>query len=268
MKTTLPLLLFATVMQCSCNVAPMFVESRESTETLDPGKGIHVESMNGYINVNQADVENVEIISHIRALSEERANGTVVLAGKKVDGTLHIRVQWPDGKREGREGASFEIKVPAANGLKLESSNGHLETRGLSGLADLHTSNGHIKIHHHDGPVKVHTSNGKVVVADVKDSVDVKTSNGGVEVRMSGAGPLKAKTSNGSVDVKLGDGFAGKMSVKTSNGKLDIQGVPDQAVAPGEKEADLAFGGEGESSVESSNGNITLKVVGAADAEE
>ena len=115
--------------------------------------------------------------------------------------------------------------------------------------------------------MKAHTSNGKVSVSGA-GAVDVKTSNGGIDIQMSGTGPLKAKASNGSVDVGLGAEFTGKMTVKTSNGKLDIQGVPNQAVAPWEKEADFDFGGEGESSVESSNGNITVKVVGGTSTEE
>ena len=97
---------------------------------------------------------------------QERLAAAIILAERTEDGTLSIEVQWPDDRRKGREGCSFEVLIPSATGLDLQTSNGKLTAVGLSGRAELYTSNGTIEVSRHEGPVLAKTKNGRVTLSD------------------------------------------------------------------------------------------------------
>ncbi len=245
-----------------------FKETRQLMVDHEPGAGVDVETRNGAIDVRVVQVDSVEIDAHIRAITQERLNLTEVVASRLDDGTLYLRVQWPEGGRKGSEGCSFDIRLPDAYGATLKSSNGALTLVGASGRASLTTSNGRITVENHEGDVIVDTSNGRVQLAQINGSVDADTSNGSVRVELADAasGPIRIDTSNGSVHVGVGGAFAGELSAKTSNGSVSLVGFSPEEIAEKRRrscrlhaEAVIGPPGEGgESRVSSSNGSISI----------
>ena len=123
--------------------------------------GIRVESSNGYITVAQADRDDVQINSEIKALTQERLDLCEVVVERLENGELFVEAVFPE-KRKNGEGCNFEIEIPEANDVSLTTSNGRINLTGLNGKAILQTSNGSVSVRDFEGAVQVKTSNGKV----------------------------------------------------------------------------------------------------------
>lgn len=242
------------------------------------GGGLDVEVANGSIDVDRGG-EAVSIEAKIRALTQARLDATHVVATREADGTLRIRIEWPEGGRKSNEGCSLAIMMPDAGAIELETSNGALSVNGLGTAAVLRTSNGAIKVAGVSGSVEARTSNGRIEVRDVPGAVLVdssngalelvglggsvrgSTSNGAVSVRLSdaAAGPVDVRTSNGSVKVQVGTGFQGELDASTSNGGFRVEGFAGaQSVDLGKTWARIRLDGQGSSRIRTSNGWVTL----------
>lgn len=240
---------------------------------------IEVRTENGSITLSKAAVSEVEVRADIRAVTQARADATVVTAERTGDGVLLIGVKWPDGKRQSNEACSLDIKVPGAVGVRLFTSNGDIDAKGLAGAGKMETSNGAIIVTDHAGDVDAHSSNGDVMLTRV-GGVDAHTSNGRLEVRgatgavkaetsnggvvivldAANAGPVDAHSSNGSIRLEVGPGFAGVVEVQTSNGSINLTGAgPAQIASSGRHRSTLTFGAGGAASrLETSNGTVTV----------
>ena len=238
-------------------------ETRELTVPHVVGSSLAVTTRNGAISVERSDVQEIEIVATIKAMSEERLAKSEIVTQREGE-TLRISVAWPEGKRKMREGCSFELRVPeGVKGVALTASNGSLTSSGLAGDASLESSNGSIKISNHDGKVDLDTSNGRIQVVGVTGSVDAKSSNGSLDIALAdgASGSVVLKTSNGSVNLKLGSEFSGRLKMKTSNGSISYGGAAGAKVLKGgRKSAEIQFGESNEaSSIETSNGSITVR---------
>ena len=272
--------LAAFCLQTGCSFSPLHKETRNSTHAHQPNSPIQIESTNGSITLTQEDREDVEIVAHLRATSEERLKATDILS-ELVDGNkLYIHVNWPEGKRHSREGCSFEVKIPDAMAVILKTSNGNITTSDLGGAADLKTSNGSIDVKNHHGSLLAVTSNGNIIANDIEGEIDTKTSNGSITIQRApgivksktsngkitlsmkpqATGPIDLKTSNGSVEVSLGTAFVGTLSASTSNGSIDTSGIKNgEVVSSSKTKAKLKFGEAAQTStVQTSNGSIRI----------
>ncbi len=258
-----------------CNFAwqqARFKETRQLMVDHQPGTALDIQTKNGAIDVQVVEVDSVEIDAHLKAMTQERLDLTEVVASRLDDGTLYLRVVWPEGGRKSSEGCSFDIRLPSAYGVTLVSSNGSLTLIGAAGEATMRTSNGRIHVENHDGNVVADTSNGRVVLAQIIGSVNVDTSNGAVRVDLADAssGPVHIDTSNGSVHVTVGGAFAGELAARTSNGSVSLVGFePGEITEKSRRSCTLhaqsALGtpGEGgESRIRSSNGSISITRLG------
>jgi hypothetical protein len=168
------------------------------------GSAIDVESANGHITVVAGQAADVVVTAKLRAVTQERADAATVTTDRDPSGKLLVRVVWPE-KRRNNEACSFEITVPDASGVKLDTSNGRIEIEGLAGQAQLETSNGEISVTNHAGPVNADTSNGAIVLKNVGAPVKADTSNGAIRVEFAptAVGWFKLDSSNGDIDVLL-----------------------------------------------------------------
>lgn len=242
---------------------------------------LDIEVANGSVSVGPASGDVVTIEAVIKALTQERLDGTHVVVSRQPDQTLNIRVDWPESGRKSNEGCSLTIGMPDAGAIALTSSNGRLEVGGVGSDVRLKTSNGRITVHGISGSVTARSSNGAIEVRDVPGTVAVETSNGAlqltgiggpidgstsngaIEVRLAdgNAGPVDASTSNGGIRIDLGSAFVGELSLTTSNGKVRVEGASGaEVVELGKNGARLRFGDElgNRSRARTSNGSITV----------
>jgi DUF4097 and DUF4098 domain-containing protein YvlB len=270
-----------------CGFPPIMPDMQplhEATRTLivehESESALQVQTTNGSVSVEKDDRQDVEIVARLKATSPERLEATKIVAQRTEEGALDVHIDWADGKRQNREGCSFEIRLPDADGVHLRSSNGKLSAKGLAGPADLGTSNGAIEVHQHNGSLTVRTSNGKIVAKGVQGDLELNSSNGPIEATDALAavqaktsngplkiglapespGPIKLDTSNGPVSVDLGPAFVGQLKMTTSNGPIKADNLPGARLLSSDKNRlELAFGdSEQESSIRTSNGPIDV----------
>lgn len=224
-------------------------------------KPIKVRSANGGIALTKSDGAEVKIKATVYAENDERLKQIQVRAVRDGAGQLTIDVAWPDDKRRGSEGATFEIALPGASGFNLETSNGPIAAAGLSGPFVGETSNGPITVKGHTGAIKADTSNGAITIIGATEGVNADTSNGSVDVELAAGnpGPVKIDTSNGAVKLAVGPAFSGVLVAGTSNGSVTVpEGV--QVLKKSKDSAKIRFGsGDAESVLDTSNGSIRIE---------
>jgi hypothetical protein len=262
------------------SLGPVYEETRASQVASAAGKAVDVRTTNGAVTLERADRSDVQITAKLVSPSKERLAEAEVVTDRREDGTLLVYVAWPGDRSLSREGCTFDIKLPGATGVKIESSNGAIRVDGLGGAANLETSNGSITVTGFDGPVTAHSSNGKIVVRDIEGRADVRTSNGSIEIsgvaggvhaessnggvavtlRPEAMGPVEAHTSNGSITLEIGPAFAGELSAQTSNGGLHLADLGATVVSMNKHDAVLRFGTGGERSrLTTSNGSVVIR---------
>lgn len=224
------------------------------------GSGLQVKARNGTIVVKRAEGNELTIVAMLRMASEERIKESELRVDRSEGNVVSIRLRPPEDKWQSREGCSFEISLPDAVGVTLDSGNGSISLSGMSGPAKLKTSNGRITVAGHDGPVEAETSNGSVKVEGVSGRLKVRTSNGAISAEVAGSGPVELRSSNGAISLDVTRSFAGTMRVETSNGSIVTpKGVEVEKPSRGKRL--VKFGGEGEeSAVRTSNGSVTVRV--------
>jgi DUF4097 and DUF4098 domain-containing protein YvlB len=245
-----------------------FQETRETWAPVAAEQAVAIESANGAIVIREAPEgsgDEVKIVAEIRATTEERLALTEVRADRQADGSLLIRVEWPDGERKGNEGARLEMDVPAgaAAAIKATTSNGAIELTGLDCPAQLESSNGAITVRGHAGAIRARTSNGAVTIEGATAEVEANSSNGRIEIAQApGAGSITATTSNGRITIDLASGFAGAVTGRTGNGSITLPRGEDVTVQRSERrEAAVTVGDDNAVRVDArtSNGSIQVR---------
>jgi len=230
------------------------------------GSVIDVKTANGHVYITQqTDQSSVSVDAVLKLRTQERADAVDILAEYRPDGTLEVRVLWPDGTRFGNESCSFDITLPAAAGVTVRTSNGAIRLTGLSGTADLKTSNGRVNVLGFDGDVIARSSNGRITVEGAVASVDASTSNGRVFVQLAAdaIGPVTIKSSNGSIELIAGSGFAGYVSASTSNGSIHVEGSGLDQLKTSRRHASFHVGdSDAQSTISTSNGSVTIRING------
>jgi DUF4097 and DUF4098 domain-containing protein YvlB len=263
--------LVATLMVAnSCYLTTDLVNGKLSTTAPHiAGTALRVETANGSIKVAKVDRPDVAVVAQISALTAARLAGTKISATRFGDGTLMIQCDWPGGKPESREACSFDVQIPEAVGVSLESENGDLQLADLAGAAHLLTTNGNVHIDRQAGPIKATTTNGTVAVSEAVGPVKADTANGAIKIALApqAAGPIEASGVNTAIDLAVGPAFAGTLSLSTTNGIVSV----DPSVAASDLRGDahdmqLVFNNsDAKSSATTVNGTIHVRSASGAD---
>ncbi len=261
-------------------------ETRVMTVPAVAGKPISVKSKNGGVSIKATERADVQITAKLQAKDQARLATVKVSAERQSDGTLVVKPVWPEGddpsfwkKMMQGDGCSFEIEVPDAVGVSIDTSNGGINIAHLGGKAVLDTSNGGVSVSEHagdvevdssngpvsadgiDGSLRVDTSNGPVSAKDVLGSVYVDTSNAPVEIELAkdSPGPVTISSSNGGVDLTVGPAFKGTLAIDTSNGRVKVAEGVGKLVKQGKSSATVDLGEGPKSVVDTSNGSVTVQ---------
>jgi DUF4097 and DUF4098 domain-containing protein YvlB len=242
-----PAVLGLVLLQAGCDlenlVSERYREDLEYSHELKPGGRVTIENFNGLVEVLSWEKDEVRITGTKHASTEADLKNLKVettVAGESV----RIRAVRPD-RRSGNMGAKLFIRVPrkvtleqvaTSNGgirvedidgdAKLQTSNGSVQVRRVTGLLDARTSNGTIEADDLGGQTTLRTSNGAIRLGRVRGPVDAITSNASVTARMinSAAGePLRFRSSNGSIDVELESFSGNEVRASTSNSAITLR---------------------------------------------
>jgi hypothetical protein len=261
-----------------CAQQARFTSTRDLQAPHIASSAIEARTDNGSITLSAGSGDAVEIDAEIRAMTQERADATVIATERQADGTLLISIVWPDGKRLSDEACSLTILAPEVVGVRLFTSNGEIDARGTAGEAILRTSNGEVVLTDHQGSASADTSNGRITLIRVGGAVDARssngdvriesapgavhaeTSNGSVDIALSGPGPVQVRTSNGPIRLDVGPAFAGQIDIRTSNGSIRTgSAVGAKVEKTGRRSARLSWGAGGtENTLTTSNGSVNV----------
>jgi len=252
-----------------------------------PGTPLEVDSRNGSVEViadTTVDEVSVKVVLTCSGGSQTEADQRLadsrLTAERGISGKLVIKPIFSE-KPRGGDGAKITVRLPDADGVTVQTSNGKVSVSGLSGEALVDTSNGRVTVLDHRGKVHVYTSNGAVQITGVVGPVRANTSNGSVEIHdvvgktiiyttngnisfslANGIdAPIQLDTSNGNINAEVSSVFTGTVRLNTSNGRVRIDnqaGIPIQQTL--EKTDGTVVIGDGSaiSILDTSNGNVTF----------
>lgn len=277
-------LLAASLVLGGCGGSSWGEPYRETRTMIVPhiaGTALNIESANGSVEALSTDREDVSIEVVLRSPDLERLQFAQVNARREHGNTLHIWVDWPEGKRHPNEGASVSINIPDARGVTARTNNGSITIAGLGGDTDLETSNGTITVDTIDGNVYAKTSNGNLLaekvsgdiemystngrinISDAFGSIRAETSNGGavISTMPGNDGPIRVRTSNGPITLTLGQGLEGVLKCETSNGRVSVSGLPEaRLIESSNQRVEIRLGDSEEiSALRTSNGSVRVQ---------
>ena len=127
----------------------------------------------------------------------------------------------------------YEIRVPTATRVSVETSGGGINVSGIHGAVRADTSGGGIGITDVVGDVEADTSGGGISLSKIQGRVMADTSGGGVEASEID-GSIRAESSGGSIELER---VSGDIEADTSGGGITI------VEAGGRVKADTSGGG-------------------------
>lgn len=246
MKNTLIATAAAALLVLSPSLRAEVTETVERTVPLAADGRMHVEGINGSIQVHAWDRNEVRVVATKRAKDAEAlAEIEVEVVGNSAGDRVSIDAELPGGWGK-KASVSYEITMPASADASAESVNGSVTIQGVTGQVHVEAVNGAVQVEAAEGPVSVETVNGSqnVGFASVASASDnrFESVNGKVTVFLPGSveGSFQAETVNGgiqtdfplqvekakwgpssSLDGRLGSGDA-EFSFETVNGGVRI----------------------------------------------
>ncbi len=225
--------------------------TEEFTFTLDEGGRISVENINGAITIEGHAGNEVTVVATKKAGTQKYLDGIKIDIDASAS-QVRIETRHPStsggwfGKNTSGS-VSYRLKVPAGAELdEIETVNGELDIRGMTGAVNASTVNGGIEL------------------AGLQSDADLETVNGVIKAGFArlGAGQrVTADTVNGRIELHLPADASASVRAETLNGKIDADDFGLKPVK-GFIGHDLAgdLGGGGASiNLETVNGSIRIK---------
>lgn len=186
--------------------------------------GIDLNTVNGKVEIEGTDGEEIRIVAHRVVRSTDEAAGAAYREKfrpilTRQDGTLVVHTHYHDKgdatpKHVKEAKMAYDVWLPARFVVAAKTVNGAVEVKDTSGDATLHTVNGALTFDTDEA---------------VSGGVHGKTVNGGITVYARGfGGDSELETVNGGIDVRARDHFGGGLRAKTLNGSIKLT-APDDA---------------------------------------
>lgn len=165
--------------------------------------------MNGGVTVEGWARDVVEVRAKVwaNARSERRAEEIARAVEVHMD-RGRLSADGPDTGRRESWGVSWEVMVPHATDLDIETFNGGIGVTGVSGR------------------IRFEALNGGVHLSEVGGDVRGKTTNGGLSIELGGSTwqgeGLDVQTTNGGVTIRVPENYSARLETGTVNGGIHI----------------------------------------------
>ena len=230
----------------------------DTTLAFSPGDQLTLANTNGEIEVVSWDRAEIRIEAHKRARARgdqdvQAALDKLKVVIDEVSGGVTIDTKFPASGVGGWTGnkvslsVDYRITVPRQADLDIDTVNGQVGVRGVSGDIDIDTTNGRIEVTDSAGQVSAKSTNGGISIelAEVNsgESMIFQTTNGGVTLSLPSSvrASLTARTTNGTIETDFPITVKGKMSRTRLDGEIN--------------------GGGGEIDIKTTNGGIRIREI-------
>lgn len=211
--------------------ASAYDQQYQKTVPLPYGGTLHLENVNGPVDIRAWDRESVEIYAVKTAQRSTSDLDLVSINVKSGAGRVDIDTQYPVDQGVDVS-VQYRIMVPRRVTLEnITTVNGIIQISGVEGTGLLHTVNGDIEVYDCTGGLSARTTNGniheEVRVFDAKE-LTLETMNGSVLVALpSNAGAqLDAQSLNGEIRTERPVMMNGAFGHGSFRGKLGAGGAP------------------------------------------
>jgi len=218
----------------------------KKTIPIHSGSSIEVQTLNGNIQVEGWDREEVSLVAEltVNARNDERGQrglDAIKLEIEKNGNNLFIKANLARSHNNGfwnwifgshtSASVSFKLKIPRESKLQAKSTNGAITAENMKGKFRLETTNGKVTGTGLIGMVKARTTNGNIhiVLDDIKSDGDMEflTTNGSITVAIPRDAncDIHAQTVNGSIKSDFPLTVHGKFVNKSMDGKINNGGT-------------------------------------------
>lgn len=216
-------------------------ETFEATYPFAPGDELAIDNVNGSIEVEAWDRDEVRVEAEkkVKASSRERAEealAELTVEVRESPGRLEISTESPRGTdgflawltgRQIQGSVHYRLLVPRDVQLDARTVNGRVHAEGTAGDLRFRSTNGRIEVVDAAGSVRASTTNGSIDVelarVDEGAELDFSTTNGSIrlEVPADLAADLRASTTNGSISTDLPIVVDGRVSKRRLEGTIN-----------------------------------------------
>jgi len=255
-------LIFAAVLLLVGAGAAVAVEVEETfdqTYSLEAGGSVSVRTVNGGIEVESWDRDEVRVLAvkKVRASSRDQAAEVLERTRIEVDASsdrVAVKTDLPESSggflswvfgNSTSAQVSYRVTVPRRADVKVTTTNGKVEVRGVA------------------GHVEASSTNGGLAIADIHGSVDASTTNGGVSVELAEVTPgrsMSFSSTNGGIRVTVPRDARLSVHARTTNGGISVDGLQADIQSKSRRHlrADVNGGGP-EIEVTTTNGGIKIQ---------
>ena len=223
-----------------------------------------VETFNGAIDVvaGAGDQVAVEVTKRASGPSDSNARdalSTIEVTLTQDGNTVRVTARRTPGMPRGNAAADVKVTLPAGASLQLNTGNGSLTARGVTGRAAMRTGNGDITVRDGQGSLRADTGNGSIHLQATDASVWAKSGNG--SIRFDGSlseGDQTFDAGNGSIVIVLPADASFRVDATTGNGRatsdFPVQGQTSSRSVRG------AVGANPVASIQASTGNGSISL--------
>jgi len=209
-----------------------------SEEEIDlPALGVHtvlIRTDNGTIQVRptRGDSDTIHVRAIIRAAGSDENAAQACLDAVDIitptsgpaDSVQEIRWAWSDPNWSSQKAeVSFEVSLPAALDLNVETENGKIDVVGATGDCELKSRNGAIRAWAVAAQrISASTQNGAIDIESPAGEIDLTTTNGKIVAALTGTTVSKGtlKTQNGEIRLSIDPAANVQFRCKTNNGRI------------------------------------------------
>jgi hypothetical protein len=187
-----------------------FCEVRTSTMAAPSGALTIDGGGNGGVSVQGYDGSTIRVSARVQANAESTGEAREIAQQIHVQTSgASIRSEGPRAERDRGWSVSYVVMVPRRLDLAVETTNGPIAVRDVSGRMNLSATNGPLALNNVGGDVRGRTVNGPVTVR-LRGS------------RWEGTG-LDVQTTNGPVVLSVPESFSAHLDVSNTNGPLNVE---------------------------------------------
>jgi DUF4097 and DUF4098 domain-containing protein YvlB len=251
-------MIFLTLAAVSASAAEQ-KETIDRTYDVHPGARLSVDNVNGRVTVTSWDQPRIRVHAEKTASGWDSEDVRTALREVKVDiqarpDGVSVKTVEPDksfgfldfllGHHVNRA-VTYEITVPRATNLDLETVNGSVHVSEVSGT------------------LKLDTTNGKIDVSRCAGTVDASTTNGGIHAELLSVTPgktMRFETTNGHITIVVPPSLATEVDASTTNGRISTDlPVTTRSADHNTLHGTVNGGGGGMLRLRTTNGGIDIK---------
>ncbi len=225
------------------------------------GVQLYIENTNGKVEIIPNETDGKVIVTAI--LTSRR--GEKEFDKIKINININEKKMFIESKyleRNVKVNVAYTIEIPKEIKIKnIETVNGSIRLKKVSGNMNISTVNGSVKIDEVTGIIRAETLNGSIRIKDTDGIKDISTTNGSISAEILEINnDIEINTTNGSISIWLSDNLNANIEATTFNGRINLNDNINMNIRKSNKRRLKGSLGDGTDTIEidTTNGSINI----------